>query len=388
MSLKKMIQKIYLDNNASTALDPRVLQAMQESLASDFGNPSSIHSFGQSSRAKLVNARHAIASYLQAKPEEIIFTSGGTEGINFLIHGMLEKKNGHIITSDVEHACVYNTLKNFEKKGSAVTWLPAGLTGAVDPQKVKDAIRPDTRFILLTAANSETGVKHDITAIASIALEAKIPFFVDGVAILGKEAIQLPPGVSAMCFSGHKIHGPKGIGFVWLKRGLAIAPLLTGGPQEFGKRGGTENLAGIVGLAKAVEILNTESAQTMRIMRDRLEKGIKAHLTGVHVIGEGMRISNVTNLSFDGIEGESLVALLDREGIAVSHGSACSSGALEPSRVLLSMGIPTAQASSAIRFSLSKFTTEDEIDKTIAIVTRLVTHLRNLTKQSLRSLNN
>lgn len=375
-----MNQRIYLDNNASTALDPQVLEAMHESLISDFGNPSSIHSFGQSSRAKLVNSRHAIAAYLKVKPEEIIFTSGGTEGVNFLIHGMLEKHNGHVITSNVEHACIYNSLKHFEKNGATISWIPVGKAGAVDPNTIQEAIRPDTRFIILAAANSETGVKHPIESIAAIAHERGIPFFVDGVALLGKEEVNLYPGITAICFSGHKLHGPKGIGFVWLKKGFVIPNLIMGGPQEFGKRGGTENLPGIVGLAKAVEVLSNLSNTSMRTLRDKLEMEIQAQLPGVHVNGESQRVCNVANLSFDGIEGESLVALLDREGLAVSHGSACSSGAREPSRVLLNMGISPERAESAIRFSLSRFTTEKEIDQAIAIVTRLVTHLRNLTK--------
>ncbi|MBS4168791.1 cysteine desulfurase family protein [Parachlamydia sp. AcF125] len=378
-----MNQKIYLDNNASTPLAPEVLQVMVECLSENTGNPSSIHSFGQASRAKLVSARHEIASYLNVYPDEIVFTSGGTEGINLLIKGILEGKNGHVITSNVEHACIYSTLKAYEKKGNSISWLKAGLKGAVTPEAVKAAIRSDTRLIVLTAVNGETGAKLDISPLASIALEARIPFVLDSVAQLGKEEISLFPGVSAMCFSAHKIHGPKGVGFIWLKRGTPFISPLTGGPQEFGKRAGSENLAGIVGLARAVALLETELPKAihhMLALRNRFETEVLRKLSGVEINGQGERIANVSNLSFEGIEGESLIALLDREGVAVSHGSACSSGALEPSRILLSMGTPIDQAASAIRFSLSRFTTQAEIDQTIAIVVRLVSHLRNLTK--------
>ncbi|CCB86848.1 cysteine desulfurase family protein [Parachlamydia acanthamoebae] len=378
-----MNQKIYLDNNASTPLAPQVLQTMLECLSENVGNPSSIHSFGQASRAKLVNARHSLASYLKVPPDEIIFTSGGTEGINLLIKGLLEQKNGHVITSNVEHACIFNTLKAYEKKGQAVSWLNAGLRGAVQPEAIKAAIRPDTRLIVLTAVNGETGVKLDVASIASIAQEAKIPFVLDSVAQLGKEEISILPGVSAMCFSAHKIHGPKGVGFIWLKRGTPFISTLTGGPQEFGKRAGSENLAGIVGLASAVMLLNQElpeAAHRMRSLRDHFEATLLGNLPGVKINGQGERIANVSNLSFEGIEGETLITLLDREGIAVSHGSACSSGALEPSRILLNMGVSMDQSTSSIRFSLSRFTTAEEIDKTIATVIRLVSHLRNLMK--------
>jgi len=378
-----MIQRIYLDNNASTALDPRVLQKMVECLSTSVGNPSSIHSYGQASRAQLVQARHTVAAFLKAKPEEIVFTSGGTEGINMLIRGMLGKKNGHVISSNVEHACIFNTLVSLENEGTPLTWLKAGLFGSITPQQVQQAIRNDTRLLVLTAVNSETGVKIDLPAIAAIAAKAQIPLIVDGVAWLGKEPLTIPLGVTALCFSAHKIHGPKGVGFVWIKKGTSFIPLLTGGPQENSKRGGTENLAGIVGLAQAIHLLSEEAPQShlrMQILRDRLEKGIQSSLAGVSLNGLGVRAPNVSNLSFEGVEGETLIALLDRQGIAVSHGSACASGALEPSRILTSMGIDTKLAASAIRFSLSRYTTEAEIEATIEIVRHLVLQLRGLTK--------
>lgn len=380
-----MNQRIYLDNNASTAIDPRVLQTMVENLSTSIGNPSSIHSYGQASRAQLAHARHTVAAYLKVKPEEIVFTSGGTEGMNMLIRGMIAKKNGHVISSNVEHACIYNTLTSLEKNGTPLTWMKAGLAGAVTPQQVQNAIRSDTCLLILTAVNSETGVKIDLPAIAALAEAAHIPLIIDGVALLGKESITIPTGVAAMCFSAHKIHGPKGVGFVWIRKGTALCPLLTGGPQENGRRGGTENLAGIVGLARAIQLLVEEGPKAydkMHALRDRLEKGIQSSVAGVSVNGFGARAPNVSNLSFAGIEGETLIALLDSQGVAVSHGSACASGALEPSRILTSMGIPLTQAASAIRFSLSRFTTETEIERTIEIVARLVSQLRKLTKST------
>ena len=238
-----MRKRIYLDNNASTAADPRVADAWIASL-SLAGNPSSLHSFGQEARGQLTKARQTIASYLSVKPAEIIFTSGGTEALNMVIRGA--HRSGHIISSVAEHAAVYTTLQQFP----SVTYLPTGLQGAVSPAAVQSAIQPDTRLIVLMAVNNETGVKTDIAAIAAIAESAGIPFIVDGVALLGKEPFFIPKGVSAMCFSGHKLHAPKGIGFAFVRNTLKLQPFITGGEQEFGRRGGTENLSGIIALAE------------------------------------------------------------------------------------------------------------------------------------------
>ncbi len=377
-----MKNRIYLDNNATTGVDPRVLEAMLPELGSTPNNPSSIHFFGQEAKRRLQNSREIIASYLNVKPHEILFTSGGTEAMNLLIRGFFPKEiSGHVITSNVEHSCVYKTLKSLEEKGLDVTFLPAGLWGAVTADQFQAAIRPDTRFIILSAVNNETGVKHDLQAIGDIAHKNKIPLIVDGVSWIGKEPLEIHAGVAAIGFSGHKFHAPKGIGFIFVRSSLKLFPLFLGGEQEYRLRAGTENLPGIVGLAKAVELLKSElptATERMALLRDLLEAGLIDKAGPVVINGAGPRICNTCNLAFPGVSGEDLLIALDMAGIAASHGSACSSGALEPSRVLLNMGLPPQIAQSSIRFSLSRNTVCEEIDQTIEIVTSIVKRLRNI----------
>lgn len=366
---------IYLDNNATTRLDPKVLAVVKDDLQEHFGNPSSAHFLGQDSRSRITKARDIIASYLKVKSNEITFTSNGTEALNMVISGFCAGKSpGHIVTSSVEHAAVNGTMKMMEQIGWKVTYLSPGAWGAVTPEALQEALQPETRLIVLMAANNETGVKTDITSIAAIAEEKNIPFLVDGVAILGKENFSIPSGVSAMCFSGHKLHAPKGIGCAFVRGNLKLRPLLAGGEQEYGRRGGTENVTGIVGFGEAVQLLSTvlpESTMQMQRLRDKLEEEILKVLPNVIVNGQGPRIANTSNLCFSGISGEDLLHALDREGIAVSHGSACSSGAREPSRILLNMGIPVEKARSSLRFSLSRFTTEEEIDNCVETILRV-----------------
>ncbi len=374
------MKQIYLDNNATTQIDVRVREAMESELREFYGNPSSVHSFGQACRKRLTQARHSIASFLQVKANELVFTSGGTESLNMVIRGLVEAAAPcHVISSSVEHSAVYSTLKLLEESGAKVDFIPPGLSGAVTPAAVKAALRPNTRLISLMAVNNETGVKTDIEGIAEIAKEAKVPFLVDGVALLGKELFTIPSGVSAMCFSGHKFHAPKGIGLAFIRNSLKLRPLITGGDQEYGRRGGTENIPGIIAMAKAIELLSTELPQAeerMEMLRDRLESELMQRLDGVSINGKGPRVVNTSNLSFEGVEGETLLTTLDLEGIAVSHGSACSSGALEPSRILLNMGIDPKIAQSSIRFSLSRFTTLEEINSCIDVVVRLIIKMR------------
>lgn len=254
-----MTLPLYFDNNSGTRIDPRVIEAVVAELESECGNPSSMHSHGQQARLLMDNARAGIARFLGVKPNEIIFNSGGTEGALFFIEGILSKfESGHIITSSTEHACVYQSLIEKEKSGYQITYLNPGLWGAPHPNQVLEAIQPNTRLIILMSVNNETGVKTDWEAIAAIAYEKNIPFIVDGVALLGKERFKIPKGVSGMFFSGHKIYAPKGIGFCFSRSDLRLAPLLIGGNQEFRKRAGTENLAGIAGLSKAISILDAE----------------------------------------------------------------------------------------------------------------------------------
>lgn len=378
------MKRIYLDYNASTPLDPRVLKVLVKELEEEEGNPSSVHFHGQQCRRKLEECRQAIARFFQVKLQEVIFTSGGTEGAALLLQGiLLQHPTGHVISSGTEHACVYQNLKDFEKKGGEVTFLPTGLWGAVRPEDVEKAIRPHTRLITLMAVNNETGVMTDIEAIAAIAQRANIPFIVDGVAWLGKEQVRIPSGVSALFFSGHKIYAPKGVGFCICKQNLKLVPLFVGGGQEHNRRSGTENLPGIVALAEAVQLLRQEqetSIASMRKLRDQFEQGLLSRLPQVVVNGLGPRVSNTSNLAFLGVDGETLLMSLDMEGISVSHGSACASGALEPSRILLEMGIPLSQAHSSIRFSVGRMTTEQDIHQAVETIARVVERLRSLKK--------
>ena len=377
-----MKQRIYLDNNATTGLDPRVLEAMLPELSTTPNNPSSVHYFGQQAKADLSQARETIATFLGVKSQEIIFTSGGTESMNLLLRGFFPSDvSGHAITSNVEHSCVYQTLKHLEERGLEVDFLPAGLFGAIMPDQVKAAIRPNTRFIVLTAASNETGVKHDLSAIGQIALDAGIPLIVDGVAWLGKELFTVHPGIAGMGFSGHKIHAPKGTGFAFVRSSLKLSPQITGGFQEHNLRAGTQNLPGIIGLAKAISLLKTElphATHRMAALRDKLESSLLQTANPVIVNGMGHRICNTCNLSFPGVQGDELLIAMDLVGIAASHGSACSSGALEPSRILTSMGLPPQMARSSLRFSLSRDTTSAEIDQAIAMITDVVRNLRSL----------
>lgn len=375
LSLKFMI---YLDNNASTLVDPLVADVIGHTLRSYPGNPSSPHSFGRKSRYLLLQARETIAAYLKVQPREIIFTSGGTEGANMVIRGILSAcdPNSHIVTSNLEHACVYSLINLLCDEGCQATFLPGCVYGAVLPQDVAEAIQPNTKLIALMAVNNETGVKTDIQAIAQIAEQAKIPFFVDGVALLGKETFEIPSGVSAMAFSGHKFHAPKGCGFVYIKSNLKLRPLMVGGEQENNRRGGTENLADIAGMAKAVKRMEyalPEASKKMLELRMHFEKSLKRNLGDIVLInGEGERVCNTVNIAFSGVDGETLLLALDLEGIAASHGSACASGAMEPSRILLNMGLPLKRVRESIRFSLSRFTTQEEIDRAISTITLLV----------------
>ncbi|MDP1879530.1 MAG: cysteine desulfurase family protein [Parachlamydiaceae bacterium] len=372
---------IYLDYNASTPIDPRVLNALIHELKEEIGNPSSTHFHGKKCRQKLETSRKIIAKFLQVKPNEIYFTSGGTECAASLIEGIIKKNpNCHVISSSIEHSCIYETLKETEKKGTSVSFLPSSELGAIQPKDVESAIRDHTGLICLMAVNNETGVKTDIESIAKIAIKHQIPFIVDGVAWLGKEQIHIPEGVSAIFFSGHKIHAPKGIGFFYCRSNVKLIPLMQGGNQEGNYRPGTENLPGIVALSESISILEDhqkEHISHMTLMRDRLEKELLAKLPNVVINGSGPRICNTTNLAFLGVDGESLLMNLDMAGISVSHGSACSSGALEPSRILLGMSYPLSRVNSSIRFSVGRTTTVDEIDEAVRIIVKTVERMRS-----------
>jgi len=373
MEVQKNI--IYLDNNATTQPDPRVV-AEYCRVAGDadlYGNPSSVHGWGRRAKELLNRSRRVVADYFSVPSHRIFFTSGGTEGINLVLRG-LEKK-GHIITTDLEHAAVYRGMKFLEGQGYTVTYLSGGALGAVTPKQVQEALRSDTVLVAVMAVNNETGVKSDWEGIAEVAEEAGVSLFVDGVALMGKEEFVMPKGVSAMSFSGHKFHGLKSSGFLYLREDFRVKPLLLGGGQEYGKRSGTEDIAGTCALAKAVELLREELPQgveRMRLLRDHFEEEVGRKVPGVVVNGEGPRVSNVSNVAFEDGDAETLLMALDRKGIAVGYGSACASGTVGPSRVLLNMGYEKERAMASLRFSLSRMTTEEEIDTVVEVLCLLL----------------
>lgn len=368
---------IYLDNNATTMLDPRVKAEIIALMETPIGNPSSPHRLGQKAKSLVSHARKQVAGFLGCSSQQILFTSGGTEGAVLAIHGLLKgKKQPTILSSSVEHACVFETLEALREQGAIVDYLPVGLSGAIE---IKDLIhsienrRPD--LIVLMAVNNETGIKNDVPAIAQIAASHQIPLVVDGVAWLGKEKFSIPKGVSAMFFSGHKVHAPQGTGFIYLQQKLKLSPQIRGGSQEFNMRGGTENLIGIVALGKALELLASElpnASLYMGELTERLKKSL-LEIPTAEINGTGERICNTINVSFAKKDGETLLIALDQEGVCASLGSACSSGAIEPSRVLLKMGIPMERAQASLRFSVSRMTTAEEIDRAIQIIKKVLT---------------
>ena len=372
-----MQTKIYLDNNSTTALDPRVFKAMLEDLSGPPANPSSVHSFGQRARGLLSAARQTIAHFFEVKPDEVFFTSGGTESIHQIIRSLAPK--GHLVTTALEHSSVYKTVQSLEAEGWSVSYLPCNLWGAPLPELVREAVQPDTRAFIFSACNGETGVKIDLEAISEIAEEKNIPFLLDAVAFVGKEKLILPKGVSAAAFSGHKFHAPKGIGALIARSHFKLKPIFLGGAQERQKRAGTENMSGILGLAEAFHILQEKQetiSQTLLDLRCHLENGLLTQISDVYIHGEGPRIANTVGAAFLGVEGEALLMHLDLAGIAVSHGSACSSGALEPSRVLTQMGVDRKAARSSIRISLSRMNTREEIDHFLETIESIVKKLR------------
>lgn len=373
---------IYLDNNATTALDPRVLEVVVTELSGPPANPSGVHSFGQVARNKLVKARRAIAERFEVRPQEVIFTSGGTEGINMVLRGLC-RPGSRLITGSAEHMAVLKTADALEEQGVGVDRLPPDLNGALSACAVAAAITPQTGCIVTSAVNSETGAMCDLEALSALALDYRVPLIIDGVALLGKERFQIPNGVAAILFSGHKLHAPKGVGFAVMRQSLQLRPQITGGGQEYGRRAGTENLASILGLAEAIAILDGElpgAAQWMRAERDRLERAICERVPAAVVNGGGRRVSNTANISFVGLDAEALMMNLDMDGVAVSHASACASGALEPSHVIEAMGLGRDRALTSLRFSLSRFTTSEEIDRAIELV---VAHAARLSRGSL-----
>jgi len=373
------MQRIYLDNNATTQLDPKVFKAMLSDLQGLPLNPSSTHWFGSVAKKLLLQARSDVATFFDVNPEEILFTSSGTEAINTFLRGLGNK--GHLITTTVEHSAIYKTAQYLETQGMSVTYLPVGSWGSPLPEQIFAAIRPDTKAIALSAANSQTGSKLDLEAIATIAQDNAIPLLIDAVSWIGKEPFPNHPGITATALSAHKFHGPKGVGALIVRNPFRFDPLCTGGMQELQRRAGTENLAGILGLAEALKILSQEQTsitQHISDLRRHLEHGLQREIEDLVIHGEGPRIASTTCLGFPGVDGETLFMQLDMAGIAVSIGSACTSGALEPSRVLIKMGIPTKLVRSSLRFSIGRLNTREEIDQVIEKTALIVKKLRNL----------
>jgi cysteine desulfurase len=377
------MRRVYLDNNASTPVLPEVLEAMRPFYLEEFGNASSIHHYGQHARAAVEKARASVAGLVNARPAEIILLSGGTEADNLAIFGLV-RSGDHVITSAIEHHAVMNSCKRLEQMGCEVTYVFVNGRGEVDPDDVRKALRPNTRLISVMMANNETGVLQPVEEIGRLALEADVFFHTDAVQAAGKVPIDVAKiACDALSISGHKIHGPQGTGAMFLKKGTLIQPMLYGGSHERQRRAGTENLPGIVGLGKAAEIarkwLENDGPKEMSSMRDRLQDTVlrSAEAAGVNGLG-AQRVPNTTNLWFDFIEGEALVIALDLKGLAVSSGAACSSGAIEPSHVLLAMGLSQQRARSSVRLSLGKQTTQEDIDFASQVVPETIGRLREI----------
>lgn len=375
--------RVYLDNNATTPVLPEIFEAMRPYLLEQYGNASSIHHHGQEARAAVERARDSVAKLLGASLSEIVFTSGGTEADNLAIFGTVTAGD-HIITSSVEHHAVLHACDRLEEMGCSVTRLAVDASGLVNPEDIRRALRPNTKLISVMMANNETGVLQPVAEIGEIATGADVYFHIDAVQAAAKvpidvEAIQC----DLLSISGHKIHAPKGVGALYVRKGTKLQPVLYGGSHERSRRAGTENVPGIVALGKAAEIaaegLGNGAVEKVGKLRDRFEQTILKHSEGVGVNGSGVpRVPNTSNIYFDAIEGEALVVALDLKGLSVSGGAACSSGATEPSHVLSAMGLAADRARASIRFSLGKQNTAAEIDYALALLPETVARLREL----------
>jgi cysteine desulfurase len=365
---------------------PEVIAAMTRVFSEDYGNPSSIHWFGQQAKTILDEARREVARLVNADTSEVVFVSGGTEADNLAIRGIAESqkaRGGHIITSKIEHSAVLHTCKELERQGFQVTWLPVSEDGVVDPDDVRRAIRPETILISIMHANNEIGTIQPIAEIGRIAEEADIYFHADGVQSTGKIPVDLKAlKIDLYALSAHKIHGPKGAGALIVRRGTVLKPVMTGGGHERNRRPGTENVAGIAGLGVAARLAREGLATEMprvAALRDRLENGMRSSIEFLHINGErALRLPTTSNIMVDYAEGEGLVISLDLKGVAASTGSACSSGSLEPSHVLVAIGKTPDEAHGSLRLSLSAMTTEEDIDYVLEILPNIVSRLRDL----------
>jgi cysteine desulfurase len=388
------MNRIYLDHNATTPVEPEVLDAMIPYLSGEYGNAASIHTFGQRARAAVDTAREQVAALIGARPQEIVFTSGGTEADNHAIFGIVSSSSTsftssasspHIITTAIEHEAVLNTCQALESRGVSVTYLTVDRGGRIDLDALRDALRqnPETVLITVMHANNELGTIQPLEEIGRIAVEADVYFHTDAVQSAGKIPIDVNSlKIDLLSLSGHKLYAPKGIGALYVRGGTRLRQLLYGGHHQRGFRPGTENVAGIVGLGKAAEMVRRILAEdTARIsaLRDKLEAGLLARVRDSRANGaRAPRTPNTTNITFPGIEGEALVIALDLKGLACSTGAACSSGAVEPSHVLTAIGLPPEEARASLRFSLGRHTTDADIDFALQVVPAAVAQLREL----------
>jgi cysteine desulfurase len=383
--------RVYFDYNATTPLAPEVVEAVGRAMRENFGNASSVHHFGQQAKAAMDDARSEVARLINAEPSEVVFTSGGTESDNFAIRGAASalevSGRRHLIASAIEHEAVLNTFKALGRNGFRTTLLAVDKSGVVSPDTLREAMTDDTALVSIMHANNEIGTVQPIGELAEVAHARGALMHTDAVQTVGKVPVDVRRlGVDLLSLSAHKFNGPKGTGALWIKRGTRMHSILTGGKHERSRRAGTENVPDIVGMGVAARLGGHKlDAETIRLaaLRDRLEEGILASVPGTAINGErGSRVPNTSNISFDRVEAESLLIALDLEGIAVSTGSACSSGTLEPSHVLRAMGFPAHRTQNSLRFSLGLFSTEEEVDLVIGILPRLVEKLRHLTRRT------
>ena len=380
------MRRIYLDNNATTRVAPEVLEAMLPYYGEVFGNPSSVHGYGQEAKEALDLARRQVASLLNSEPNEIVFTAGGTESDNLAIRGIIEATPGtdkHVVTSQIEHHAVIHTCQSLEKRGIQVTYLPVNRDGLVDPEEVARAIQENTRLISIMHANNEIGTLQPMREIGDIAGNRDVYFHVDAVQAAGK--VPLRPaefGADLLTISAHKFHGPKGIGALYVKKGTRLRPLIFGGGHERNRRAGTENVPQIVGLGRAAELAKEameKEGTRIQHLRDWFEKEVQQRIPDTSVNGHaGLRLFNTSNLRFAGAESEGLIINLDLAGVACSTGSACSSGAIEPSHVLTAMGLSPEEAFECVRFSFSKDTRQDDLAQVLDRLPDLVARQREM----------
>ncbi len=383
--------RVYLDYNATTPLAPQVVDAVVATTRDVFGNASSVHHFGQQAKAALDDARTAVATLIGADPSEVVFTSGGTEADNLAIRGAAEaaepSRRRHLVASAIEHEAVLNTLKALARRGWRTTLVPVDQSGIVSADRVREAMADDTALVSVMHANNEIGTIQPIAEIAAVAHERGALMHTDAVQSAGKIPVDVRAlGVDLLALSAHKLNGPKGAGALWVKRGTRMLPILTGGKHERSRRAGTENVPAIAGFGTAARLaaakMNTEGAR-VAALRDRLEASVLREVPGTAVNGAiEARVPNTTNISFERVEAESLLIALDLEGIAVSTGSACSSGTLEPSHVLRAMGFPAHRTQNSLRFSLGMFSTDADVDRVVAVLPALVEKLRALTRKA------